>query len=175
MKANTAALYTIAVEPLSGKLYRYILTKYASQPLSMHGAETNGGRYNVAGLFGALYLAFDRKTCEAEVSQGIAAGVPFKRGAFTAWDYEVSLQGVIRLDRKNVQDAIEVTEAEITIPGNHWTASAIGEHLHKRADVEGLVAPSAQSLGDNSLAIYIDKVRHPSHIAPQSKLRTWPL
>ncbi len=144
MEVRTEALYSIPTEPIKGIFYRYIRTKFANEPLSTHGAMSNGGRYNVAGLFAALYLGFDHLTCQAEVSQGIAAGVPFKRGAFTVWDYETDLRAIIRLDNNAILQEIGVTESDITISGNYWTASAIGEHLHNRGNVEGLVAPSAQ-------------------------------
>jgi RES domain-containing protein len=74
MQAKTDALYTIGSRPLAGVFYRYLRTKHGDKPLSMDGALANGGRYNVANLFGALYLGFDRKTCEAEVSQGYSCG-----------------------------------------------------------------------------------------------------
>ena len=37
----------------------------------MTGSLKEGGRYNVTGLFGALYLSFDKETCQAEVTAGI--------------------------------------------------------------------------------------------------------
>jgi len=135
---------------------------------------SNGGRYNVATLFAALYLGFDRRTCEAEVSQGIAAGVGFKKGAFTAWDYGVKLEAVVRLDESAVQTGIGVTQSEITTQGNHWTASGVGEHLHKRGDVEGIVAPSAQLVGGKCLDLYLDRVKAESNVTPGSRLGTWP-
>jgi len=130
-------------------------TKYGDKPMAVVGSMKCGGRYNVAGLFGALYLGFDRETCETEVSQGIAAGVRFKNGVFTAWEYDVEL-------------------ADITIQGNHWTASGISEHLHKRGDIEGLVAPSAQHKGGLCLDVYLDRIRTRSHVTPKTNLGTWP-
>jgi RES domain-containing protein len=174
MELNTGAIYTLPTAPLSGTFFRYIRSRYAQNPLSMEGSLENGGRYNVAGLFGALYLGFDRRTCEAEVSHGIAAGVPFKKGAFSVWDYTVQLRSVVRLDESTVQAQIGVTEADITIRGNHWTASGIGEHLHKRGDTEGLVAPSAQLAGRKCLDIYLDRVSAPSLVTPTNQLGTWP-
>lgn len=174
MAINTGALYSVATEPVTGKFYRYVLSRYADEPLSMFGAMKNGGRYNVAELFGALYLGFDRQTCEAEVNQGIAAGLPFKKGAFTAWDYDVNLKTVDRLDQGHVQKEIEVTAAEISKQGDHWTASGIGEHLHKRGDVEGLTAPSAQLPGGLCLDVFLDRVKDPSYVKPLSKLGAWP-
>jgi RES domain-containing protein len=174
MRVNTGALYTVAADAVRGRFLRYIRTRYAADPLSMYGAINNGGRYNVAGLFGALYLGFDRETCEAEVSHGIAAGLPFKAGAFTVWDYDVSLNSVVRLDRDAVRAAVDVDLAEITIPGNHWTASGIGEHLHKRGDVEGLVAPSAHLKEGLCLDIYLDRVKSSSRVQPVSTIAIWP-
>jgi RES domain-containing protein len=97
MEIKTDALYKVGTEPITGQFYRYVRTRYSNEPLSVFGAMTNGGRYNVAGLFGVLYLGFDTKTCEAEVNNGIAAGLPFKPGAFTAWNYDVSLKNAVRL------------------------------------------------------------------------------
>jgi len=133
-----------------------------------------GGRYNVAGLFAALYLGFDHETCQAEVSQGIAAGVPFKIGAFTAWDYSVELSTIVRLDAASVLARLGITKSDITIPGNHWTASGIGEHLHKRGDVQALVAPSAQLANGLCLDVYLDRVKMPSYVKAASKLGIWP-
>ncbi|MBX9720406.1 MAG: hypothetical protein K2X81_03330 [Candidatus Obscuribacterales bacterium] len=97
------------------------------------------GRYNVAKLFAALYLGFDRQTCEAEISSGIAAGVPFKTGAFTVWQYKTNLQEVLRLDKDDTLNEIGITSLDITKLGDHWTASGIGEHIHNRGS-EGIVA-----------------------------------
>jgi len=127
MQVNTEALESLQSEALTGTFYRYIRTRYADKPLSTNGAFVNGGRYNVAGSFAALYLGFNLETCEAEVSQGILAGVPLKRGAFTVWEYEASLSFVVRLDDPAIQAQIGVTDKDITISGNHWTASQIGE------------------------------------------------
>jgi RES domain-containing protein len=171
---NTGALYTIGAVPVSGTFFRYVRTKYGDEPMAIVGSLLNGGRYNVAGLFGALYLGFDHDTCQAEVTYGIAAGVPFKRGAFTAWDYSVDLNSIVRLDDGGIQAKLKITRAEITIPGNHWTASGIGEHLHKRGDIQGLVAPSAQYLKGLCLDVYLDRVIAPNHVTPASKIGTWP-
>lgn len=174
MNVKTGALYTVQPAKISGKFYRYIRTKYGDQPLAVVGSFRNGGRYNVAGLFGALYLGFDRKTCEAEVSQGIAASVPFKKGAFTAWDFDVGLARVVRLDDEAIRDELEISETDISREGDHWTASGIGEHLHKRGDVQGLVAPSAQLKGGRCLDVFLDRVNEPSYVIPLTKLGTWP-
>jgi RES domain-containing protein len=171
---KTDSLYTVKTTQIAGKFYRYVRTKYGDEPMAVVGSIKCGGRYNVAGLFGALYLGFDTETCEIEVSQGIAAGVPFKNGAFTAWDYNVELKTVIRLDDRGVQAELEISQADITIQGNHWTASGIGEHLHKRGDVEGLVAPSAQHKEGLCLDVYLDRVTTQSHVIPQNKIGTWP-
>lgn len=150
-------------------------TKFGDEPMSMIGSLISGGRYNVRGLFGALYLGFDRETCEAEVSQGIAAGVPFKSGAFTVWDYTVDLSDTVRLDENLILNQLGITKKEITIPGNHWTASGIGEHLFTRGDVEAIVAPSAHKDDGLSLDIYLDKLKSGSTVKELSKLGTWPL
>ena len=174
MHVKSGSLYTIKTSKVARTFYRYMRTKYGDEPMAVVGSIKCGGRYNVAGLIGALYLGFDTKTCEAEVSQGIAAGVPFKNGAFTAWEYDVDLKHVIRLDDKAVQIELEINQADITIQGNHWTASGIGEHLHKRGDVEGLVAPSAQYKEGLCLDVYLDRVSTTSKVAPTTKLGTWP-
>ncbi len=173
MIANQAALHQVQTEPVNGQFYRYIRKKYATMPLSMHGAFNEGRRYNVAGLFGALYLAFDCATCEAEVSQGIIAGLEMKKGAFVVWEYQVSLQSVVRLDSESVLQAIEVSRADITVKGNHWTASGIGEPLYNRG-VEGLVAPSAQQEDGKCLDIFLDHVNENSSVEPSAQLGTWP-
>jgi len=173
--SKTQVLYQLPTKPIKGTFYRYIRTKYADEPLSMLGSQRNGGRYNVAGLFGALYLGFDRKTCEAEVSQGIAAGIDvLKKGAFTAWSYAIELHAVVRLDGKSIQKQIGITQADLTIKGDHRTASGIGEHLHKRGDTEGLVAPSAQLKDGKCLDIFLDRKKETSKVLPKRKLRTWP-
>jgi RES domain-containing protein len=172
--AKTDALYTVGTEPVKGKFFRYIRTRYANEPLSTFGSMHSGGRYNVAGLFAVLYLGADEETCQAEVSQGIAAGVEFKQGAFTAWEYDVELKAVVRIDKKAIQRELDISEDEITIPGNHWTASGIGEHLHKRSDVEGLMAPSAHFERGRCLDVFLDKVTTPQHVTPQANLGTWP-
>ena len=174
MTLNSGALSLIHLQPVSGRFYRYIRTRFAKDPLSMVGALQNGGRYNVVYSFGALYLGIDRTTCEAEVSNGIAAGLRFKTGAFTAWDYDVNLNGVVRLDQAEIQAAIGVTQAQITIPGDHWTASAIGEPLYNRGDVEAIMAPSAHLATGTCLDVFLDRVRSPSKVKPGSALSTWP-
>ncbi len=171
---NTDELYKVGVEPIKGTFIRYMRTKYGDKPMATIGSFRNGGRYNVAGLFAALYLGFDHETCRAEISQGIAAGIPFKTGAFTAWDYSAELSAVVRLDALSVQTQLGITKSEITVPGNHWTASGIGEHLHKRGDVQALVAPSAQLPTGLCLDVYLDRVKMPSFVKAASNLGTWP-
>jgi RES domain-containing protein len=171
---NTGALYNVSCEPINGTFIRYMRTKYGDTPMAIEGSILNGGRYNVAGLFGALYLGFDHVTCQSEVSQGIAAGVPFKKGAFTAWDYHVHLHSIVRLDNVAVQTMLGITKSEITIAGNHWTASGIGEHLHKRGVVEGLVAPSAHHATGLCLDVYLDRLAATSEVKPNANLGTWP-
>lgn len=152
MHVNRDELDKVASQKIDGGFYRLIRTKYANEPLSMFGSIAQGGRYNVAGTFGALYLGFDTETCHAEVTQGILAGLPVKIGAFKLWEYDVALQKIIRLDNPTVLTSIGVTVDEITIPGNHQTASLIGEPLYER-EMEGLVAPSAQRRGSLCLDV----------------------
>ena len=165
MHVNRDELDRVAPQKIDGSFYRLIRTKYANEPLSMFGSIAQGGRYNVARLFGALYLGFDTETCRAEVTQGILAGLPVKKGAFKLWEYDVALQKIIRLDDPTLLAAIGVTFDEITVPGNHQTASLIGEPLYLRR-VEGLVAPSAQRLGSLCLDVFLDHVKPLSFVKP---------
>lgn len=174
MSLKTSSLYSVKTEPISGEFFRYIRTKYANAPLATDGSMQNGGRYNVAKLFAALYLGFDKETCEAEVSFGIAAGVPFKKGAFTIWKYNANLQEVLRLDTDTVLTELGITSSEITEPGNHWTASGIGEHLHKRG-IEGLVAPSSQRTNGKCLNVYLDNLKSKHNLVANTVLGKWPV
>lgn len=140
----------------------------------MAGSFQNGGRYNVAGLFGALYLGFDHETCQSEVSSGIVANVPLKKGVFSAWEYSVSLQQVISLTDAAILAKLALTRDEITRPYDHWTASGIGEHLHKRGDVEALEAPSAHLETGRCLDIFLDRLQEPSIVRPIEMVGTWP-
>jgi len=36
MRVNTGALYTVVADAVRGKFFRYIRTRYAADPLSMH-------------------------------------------------------------------------------------------------------------------------------------------
>ncbi|MFH0801792.1 MAG: RES family NAD+ phosphorylase [bacterium] len=173
MAVKTHILSELPTEPVNGKFYRLIRKRYADKPLSMFGSLKEGGRYNVAGAFSALYLGFDQETCRAEVSQGIASGLPFKPGAFVLWNYNALLNSVIRLDDQNICKRIGVTLEEITVTGDHQWAGLIGEPLYKRG-VEGLVAPSAQRKGGKCLDIYLDNVKPPAYVKPIKKLGTWP-
>jgi hypothetical protein len=67
------------------EFYRYMHTKYGDKPMTVVGSIKCGGRYNVAGLFGALYLGFDRETCETEV----------KRGSLPGWDLRNDIEGLV--------------------------------------------------------------------------------
>lgn len=165
MHVNRDELDKVAPQKIDGSFYRLIRTRYANEPLSMVGSLLEGARYNVAGMFGALYLGFDSDTCHAEVTQGILAGLPVKKGAFKLWEYAVALQRIIRLDDPSVLSAIGVTIDEITVPGHRETASLIGEPLYKRK-VEGLVAPSAQRRGSLCLDVFQDHVKLPSYVNP---------
>jgi len=165
MHVNRDELDKVAPQKINGSYCRLIRTRYANEPLSMFGSFVQGGRYNIAGLFGALYLGFDAETCHAEVTQGILAGLPVKIGAFKLWEYDVALQKIIRLDDPTVLTSIGVTVDEITIPGNHQTASLIGEPLYERK-MEGLVAPSAQRRGSLCLDVFLDHVKLPSFVKP---------
>ena len=172
LPVNHEAIKNIETNPIQGTFYRLIRRRYADRPLSMVGSLEEGGRYNVAGDFGALYLGFDQMTCEAEVSQGIAAGLPFRKGAFVFWSYDVALESVVRLDQENIRSEIGVTLEEITVPGDHQWASTIGAPLHERR-VEGLAAPSVRIDG-RCLDIYLDNLRESSHVEPLTMLRGWP-
>lgn len=165
MHVNLDELNKLPPQKIDGSFFRLIRARYANEPLSMDGSILEGGRYNVAGMFGALYLGFDSETCHAEVTQGILAGLPVKKGAFKLWEYSVALQKIIRLDDPNVLTVIGVTVNEITIPGNRQTASLIGEPLYKRK-MEGLVAPSAQRHGYLCLDVFLDHVKDPSFVNP---------
>jgi RES domain-containing protein len=165
MYVNRDELDKVAPQKIDGSFYRLIRTRYANEPLSMFGSIAQGGRYNVAGLFGALYLGFDSETCHAEITQGILAGLPVKKGSLKLWEYSAELQKVIRLDDPDILSAIGVTVDETTIPGNHQTASLIGEPLYLRR-VEGLVAPSAQRRSSLCLDVFLDHVKLPSFIKP---------
>lgn len=124
-----------------------------------------GGRYNVAGSFGALYLGFTPAVCEAEVTRGILAGLPVRAGSFVLWQYNVRLSHVVRLDQAETRNHIGVTEADLTIPGDRKWGSLIGEPLF-RDGVEGLVAPSAQLTDGKCLDIYTDNLESSSHVNP---------
>ena len=164
MPVNSLAIATVPTQSIEDDFYRLIRTKYANEPMSMFGAIKQGGRYNIVG-FGALYLGFDPDICHAEVTQGILAGLPTKKDAFKLWQYKVKLQAIVRLDEKSVLHELGVTTAEISIKGNHETASTIGNPLFKRG-VEGLVAPSAQKLGGLCLDVFLDNVKSPSNVQP---------
>jgi RES domain-containing protein len=69
MEVRTDALYTVPTEIIKGIFYRYIRTKFANEPLSVHGAMKNGGRYNVAGLFSALYLGLTIKHANTNLAK----------------------------------------------------------------------------------------------------------
>jgi len=172
VKFNKAALHTIRPADVSGDFFRLIRSRYAGEPLSMYGSFNNGGRYNVAGLFGALYLGLDPDTCHAEVTGGILAGVPTKPGAFKLWTYAVALRTIVRLDDPGVLTILGLTISDITIPGNHWTASEIGEPLFNRG-LEGLVAPSSQKVGGLCLDVFLDHVKSPSAVNPMRQ-QDWP-
>jgi len=165
MNVNLDELSKLPPQKIDGNFFRLIRTRYASEPLSMVGSILEGGRYNVAGAFGALYLGFDSETCHAEVTQGILAGLPVKKGAFKLWEYAVALQKIIRLDDPRVLKSIGVTANEIIIPGNRQTASLIGVPLYNQK-MEGLVAPSAQRRGSLCLDVFLDHVKDPSFINP---------
>lgn len=173
MPVNTSALHHVSPTAVRGKFFRLIRRRFAHEPLSMFGSIEEGGRYNVVGLFGALYLGFDQQTCEAEVSQGIASDLPFRPGAFILWDYDVNLQSVIRLDDPSVRTQIGITHEEITVEGDHQWASSIGEPLFNRG-VEGLVAPSAHHENGRCLDIYLDNLNDSSTVEPLNQLREWP-
>lgn len=108
------------------------------------------------------------------MSQGIAAGLPFKKGVFAVWQYDVNLACVVRLDNPNVQEAIGVSQEDITIKGNHWTASGVGEPLFNRGNVEGLVAPSAQLPEGKCLDVFLDRLQQNSVVNPVSRVAFWP-
>jgi len=173
MTVNTAALHSVPTSAVTGKYFRLIRQRYAHEPLSMLGALKEGQRYNVAGLFGALYLGFDKETCQAEVQGGILMSLPIKAKAYVLWDYQVKLQAVVRLDDDTICSAIGITQAEISVKGDHQWASLIGEPLYNRA-VEGLVAPSAQKTGGKCLDVFLDHVHAPSEVVPLTRVEEWP-
>lgn len=168
-------LQTLKAEPLKTEAFRYIRSRYADEPLSTVGSLKHGGRYNVTQSFSALYLGFSEEVCQAEVSAGILSGGILKKGAFVAWKYHTDLKKLVRLDEEATLSRLGITKQDISIPGNHWTASVIGLPLFERGDVEGLVAPSAHLEDGNCLDIFLDRVRTPSSVKPVAQMGTWPV
>jgi RES domain-containing protein len=173
MPVVPGALNQLGFEPVSGRFFRLIRSRFADQPLAMTGALLEGGRYNVAHSFGALYLGFDEETCQFEVQEGVLAGCEIKPGAYVLWDYNVSLEEVVRLDDDANCARIGVTQKEISVPGEHQWASLIGEPLFARG-LEALVAPSAHRTNGKCLDIFLDNLRESSKVDARSRVKDWP-
>jgi RES domain-containing protein len=174
MPVNKDALDTVPASAIEGVFYRLISERYQNEPLSMFGAFKEGRRYNVAQTFGALYLGFDKETCQAEIlGAPILAGLLPKKGAYVLWDYDASLNLVVRLDDTQTCTTIGVTQAEITVKLDHQWASSIALPLFRRR-IEGVVAPSAQKPDGKCLDVFLDNVSSPSFVKERGKLGDWP-
>ena len=166
--------------PLPCEVFRLLVPRYASTPISGEGAAKAGGRFNRPGLH-ALYLSVELETAIAEYRQSSPHLLPA-----TLCSYEAILPPLVDLRRLN--------EGKWDPIWQQWTADwrqikADGKFdpptwdmadLALDAGVPGIIFPSVAKPGGTNLVLFLAalagegtiSVIDPNHALPNNQ-RSW--
>jgi RES domain-containing protein len=154
--------------PFEGVCFRSVKQRFANQQdiLSAQGSLFTGGRYNLAGAFGILYLACDPHTCLEEVTRTTTAGGFRAAESFprTFIGIKVRLSKVLDLTNPRMRQRLGISKKllvttnweRIQDEGREANTQALGR-LAKAAGFEAILTPSAAWNGNN-LNIFPDNV-----------------
>lgn len=141
---------------VQGRFYRMVPAAEADKLLSTEGSFENGGRYNRAGEFGALYLSDDAKTCEQEKMKQ-AGGQKDRIQPQVLGAIEAELGGVLDLtDGENLQK-LGLTLEALTDEEDCAAARQVGAMAYN-AGIYALLVHSAAG-GGKDLVIFEDTLK----------------
>ena len=133
---------------ITGRFWRMLAPRWASQPLSGMGAARAGGRWNSAGR-ACLYLSEDHATAIAEYQQDLP-----RPGTLTAYDVEAAK--IIDLTNPAIRAAVGVSDALLRLAWKHVRDVEHGQpeswafaDAASAAGWSGLLVPSVQVPGRN--------------------------
>lgn len=138
----------------SGVAYRHSAPRF--DPLSSEGARLAGGRWNPAGLFGAVYLAFPHEACLAEfrrmaLAQGGSANAYLPRVFYT-----IEVEGLAIEDLREESRMAELgLDLQAILSPDRTGCQALAEAAYFGGR-EGILAPSATGEGF-VLAVFQDR------------------
>jgi RES domain-containing protein len=145
----------LALSSRSFRVYRIVLGKV--DPLLTERNRENGGRYNPAGEFGALYTSLGPTTAREEVRKGLQKEVGLRRRKPSPRLYKLAVQKVRVLD---------LTDSEVLARLGWQHASLVRTDVRawentqelgraaRNAGCEAILAPSAARPGFKNLIIF---------------------
>lgn len=133
-------------------------------PLSTASARKNGGRFNRAGQYGALYTSVDRKTAEAEV--GFRLGLPVSSlKDFRVTTIAVELDSILDLSDPLIQKDMGTTPSAIASDSAADKAKLLKIADKARAlGYEAILSPSARDPTGKNLSVYPDMMKKSSRV-----------
>lgn len=126
-----------------------------------------GGRWNPPESFPTLYLASTLETAVAEVERSFALQGRSLREAIglVVYEYEVDLRAVLDLTAVDALGTVGLS-LEFVRGSDRAPCQVVGDAAHF-VGLEAIRAPSAAG-GDDTIALFLDKQRPESIVAPGS-------
>ena len=181
-------LRTVAPQPFSGTVYRFIGSRFLHSPLASAGSRRHGGRFNPPDSFEVLYTALAADTALAEregilltdtaikAARGIRTGILLRIGC--------RLASVLDLTDEQIRRQLQIPLGELLGPWLPWNVPApsalpsaveshsvaapsqlIGVSVYASQRFEAIVFPSAKDATGRCLAIFPDRLRAGSIVA----------
>ena len=139
-----------------GRYYRMVPGADAERILSTDGSFENGGRYNKAGEFGALYLSDARQTCESEKLKQ-AGGQKERLAGHVVGEIDVELPGVLDLTSQDNLQKLGLTLEALTDDDDQAASRQVGAMAYNTG-IYALLVQSAAG-GGKDLVIFEDALK----------------
>ncbi len=152
------------ISPISFVGYGYRIVRQEYDPLSTEGSLKYGGRYNVKGKFGALYIGDSQSVCEAEMEQktsGFRAKFKHKIAKL-----EISFRRVIDLTNEENCKILNIKKDQLLSEDRTLPQSL--SYLAYHMGYEALITPSATGRGEN-IIVFPDNIKKGSSIKKVSE------
>lgn len=143
---------------LHGLVHRHCHPDFADiSEATLRNSITYGGRFNVAGVFGAIYVALDEETAFRELVWA-ARKFGFPPLPRTLLRIDVSLQRVADLTQLSVREQHDIHASVLVSdePADLEECRLVGAKLRAEG-FEAVRSHSARSDGDN-LAVFVDRL-----------------
>jgi RES domain-containing protein len=150
-----AFFQTAAVIEFSGTVYRICPARYTANLASMRGAFAHGARYNIRGVFGALYTSLSLETARQEIARYFT--VPPMNGFIEA-SINLRLTRVADLTNRRLLRRAGIHHEDLIAPT--FTVSQEVALRAWEAGIEGMLAPSAANFSESNLVVFLDN-QHP--------------